>query len=64
MSAPALEIQLVRCYRMLFAYETDPEAEWKPAWLTTMGQMDCHGAIRRLEAEIEKVVNLTENGLE
>ena len=53
MTEPTREQQLARLYRMLFMYETDPAAEWLPAYLTTMGQEDCRWPIRRLEAEID-----------
>ena len=53
MTEPTREQRLARLYRMLFMYETDPAADWAPAYLSTMGQEDCRGAIRRLEQEIE-----------
>ena len=41
--------RIARLYRMLFRYETDPEAEFSPAYLTTMGQEDCRIGISILE---------------
>lgn len=49
-SEPTREQRIARLYRMLFRYETDPEGDWAPAYLSTMGQADCLWAIRRLEA--------------
>ena len=60
MTEPTREQRLARLYRMLFAYETDPAAEWAPAYLTTMGQEDCRWAIRRLEAENSGICHSTE----
>jgi hypothetical protein len=47
---PSTEVRIARLYRMLFRYETDPAADYLPAYLTAMGQEDCKWAIRRLEA--------------
>ena len=53
MTTPTTEERIARLYRMLFRYETDPEAEFMPAYLTTMGQEDCKIGIAMLERESE-----------
>ena len=52
MTEPTRLERIARLYRMLFRYETDPEADWLPAYLTTMGQEDCKIGIRMLEEEM------------
>lgn len=49
MTTPTTRERIARLYRMLFMYETDPEADWAPAYLTTMGQEDCRIGISILE---------------
>lgn len=55
-----LELQLARTYRMLFHYETlADDLAHPPAWLCTIGQLDCQLDCRLeialLEADIAKV---------
>ena len=52
----AAEVLLARAYRMLFRYECEAdEMASCPAWLSTLGQMDCRIEIELLETEIAKL---------